>query len=1363
MAPRRKREPFGLAPIKLKPFQSSAASPLAIGSSGFTLPKNWRDIDVSSDDGNDPFDVLKGAGKIGLDILSAGGRVVGGTIAEGKKDGFQLTDIAKGFTKIADDDYDPSDVLKSDSFLESLLVDVALDPLTYASLGLVGAGKAATLAGAKGAGKLAKGADKASKAAKAGKSIKEEGLFDRVRIDTEDAIRSEKELLSENKKALAKVEERYNKAPRNKDQRLKMRRQAQKKEDEAYELRASARGKQRSIDPSSQVPIRMRLDEIYDSISAARSEAIASSATAREVASRQIDDATSALRPGGNTAPDLEKRQLALQKEIAKKEAVRNKTKAGSVERGRLNDELYQLRAERAANSKALNAATNPKSIKRNAKKELEAEEALRAADDLIERASTDTVTGSKVFDLGNIARTSSAPVNATVKGTMQAARRSSDRYVKLTEEARELEKQIVSADDAARLTRESDEGFQAAEGLTQQAQDLRSLADTDTTKLKGDLDSATSAVDSSTERLRALEEQFNLLQNSSTVEEAAAIQQRLMNLVDKPAMRDLAPDIVQRKLMFAPMGIRLPGGLSEKIAIPLGRPYSKAERRAAFDERFPGLSKIRDQLGETFNPIYKISPLLADLERGRSNMARADADRFIGKAQDYRNIISAEERSRINRLLVEADEVGLDLATKDSRIAALNAKDVAEARRRVEEARALSDDTPVDAAREALETAPVGSRTKAQDTLNESRRAQRLADEAGRLLAEAEEASALRATLLEQFDDLSDNAKEAIEFVLQTYRRDAEIDFALGFIKNIKEGYSARLRPLKGDAQQVMRVNDAAIYQEKGFTKARKGGAPEEEIDFLEAFALRQIQAAQMRQGYGMVNSLSNEVGRIFKSEADATAAGYIRPEKGKAAEWLGDNVYIPREVADSLDRIHEVWSSPRAINSFTRKWGILNGMFKNVAYTINPGHFLIDSIGDTWNMWLARVPIFDPRYMSSSLRIAKDIENYERAVLRGQVPSKKTVRIGRTDVDLQDLVTMLDAKGLRNRGRSAGRSGVFDNEAGEWFARDPRFFGKLNPRRVARGTSGLMQKGGNLRDNTFRSYGMIAQLQKNLDDGMEYSLALNSAGNTVRFSTFDYNDLTSTEKRIFRNVMPFYTWTRKNIPYQLNRLMAVPGRVTLPFKAQEASFNQEGAPDLSLMQPFTRDTNFLLPGGIAGLLPGMDEASVFMNPMIPSMDLGRFQTYRIDGEEGPIPGLDITEPIGMLSPYIKAIPELGMNREFFSGREIGSAPSYIFRTFLGQPGGQVVKQLSPDTPGYETVEVGPTEMRLNQILGLTGQFAGFRGYALEEGPASAARAARLQAIQMRKSAKEDARREAGNLFSLPLIGVDVPNPFYY
>ena len=55
----------------------------------------------------------------------------------------------------------------------------------------------------------------------------------------------------------------------------------------------------------------------------------------------------------------------------------------------------------------------------------------------------------------------------------------------------------------------------------------------------------------------------------------------------------------------------------------------------------------------------------------------------------------------------------------------------------------------------------------------------------------------------------------------------------------------------------------------------------------------------------------------------------------------------------------------------------------------------------------------------------------------------------------------------------------------------------------------------------------------------------SVDDASMDVKAALFDYSELTNFEKRFMRNVIPFYTWTRKNIPLQLANVLERPGRI--------------------------------------------------------------------------------------------------------------------------------------------------------------------------------------------------------------------------
>ena len=76
-------------------------------------------------------------------------------------------------------------------------------------------------------------------------------------------------------------------------------------------------------------------------------------------------------------------------------------------------------------------------------------------------------------------------------------------------------------------------------------------------------------------------------------------------------------------------------------------------------------------------------------------------------------------------------------------------------------------------------------------------------------------------------------------------------------------------------------------------------------------------------------------------------------------------------------------------------------------------------------------------------------------------------------------------------------------------------------------------------------------------------------TAAQSMKRFLFDYNDLSEVEQRVFRRVLPFWTWSRKNMQLQLEILAQRPGVLTSQLKV----FNEgERGPDAELLPNFMR-----------------------------------------------------------------------------------------------------------------------------------------------------------------------------------------------
>jgi hypothetical protein len=162
-----------------------------------------------------------------------------------------------------------------------------------------------------------------------------------------------------------------------------------------------------------------------------------------------------------------------------------------------------------------------------------------------------------------------------------------------------------------------------------------------------------------------------------------------------------------------------------------------------------------------------------------------------------------------------------------------------------------------------------------------------------------------------------------------------------------------------------------------------------------------------------------------------------------------------------------------------------------------------------------------------------------------------------------------------------------------------------------------------------------------KNLDTAMNFSMMLH----------FDYSDLSQGERWV-RRLVPFYVWTRRNIPLQMRMIALAPDQMGKLFKANaniEKAFGtdeQDKWLDQFLPDYITDSGGFLLKYKFGG-------NHLALWPRLPMQDLEKsFRTYDVFGVPFPfVPSR--REMISQLGPTVKSPIELLTNRNFEMGYE--------------------------------------------------------------------------------------------------------------
>jgi hypothetical protein len=180
----------------------------------------------------------------------------------------------------------------------------------------------------------------------------------------------------------------------------------------------------------------------------------------------------------------------------------------------------------------------------------------------------------------------------------------------------------------------------------------------------------------------------------------------------------------------------------------------------------------------------------------------------------------------------------------------------------------------------------------------------------------------------------------------------------------------------------------------------------------------------------------------------------------------------------------------------------------------------------------------------------------------------------------------------------------------------------------------------------STIEDYVRLANYLGNVRQGM----ASGKAGQLTRAIHFDYQDLTPAEQSVMKAAVPFYTYMRKNLPYQLNMALTEPGKV-LPL------LHGIGATDPNA--PWTPE--YLASGAAIPLGPEQGGTQRFLAkfglPIEEMAERFKFKNYELPtGGQATLPSLGGTALsfLGSTNPLLKGPLEYATDTQFHTGRRL-------------------------------------------------------------------------------------------------------------
>ena len=380
------------------------------------------------------------------------------------------------------------------------------------------------------------------------------------------------------------------------------------------------------------------------------------------------------------------------------------------------------------------------------------------------------------------------------------------------------------------------------------------------------------------------------------------------------------------------------------------------------------------------------------------------------------------------------------------------------------------------------------------------------------------------------------------------------------------------------------------------------------------------EFNAANAIAGRGFLNKAA-ELG----VRADAAPANYVT-----VPEIPG--VKFAPEVAQRLNRSYQTLTNTEEISKFLKVYDGAQNWWKMWSLGARPAYHTKNTIGNLWNNYLAGVNTPKPYADAAAFQVKLAKNN-----MNGSIAGYKT----------DELYEAMATRGIFGEGQYSGDITRTIEDVLKGGSSNPFTLSTKNP----------ILRGGFKVGQTIEDNARIALFIDSLNKGKNFD----EAASQVRKYLFDYGDLSPFERSTLKRLMPFYTWSRKNLPLQLEALVRHPDKVNKLNLARENIQFETDVPDIEDVPDYIRSAmpiygaeKFLGEPAV----PGTAKAITLQN-LIPFSDLTTFTKFLDTETAAPMTergklSSTISTALGGVSPLLKAPVEYMSNYDFFRRKNI-------------------------------------------------------------------------------------------------------------
>ena len=374
-------------------------------------------------------------------------------------------------------------------------------------------------------------------------------------------------------------------------------------------------------------------------------------------------------------------------------------------------------------------------------------------------------------------------------------------------------------------------------------------------------------------------------------------------------------------------------------------------------------------------------------------------------------------------------------------------------------------------------------------------------------------------------------------------------------------------------------------------------------ETDAFKSLAYRYSESIKAIDTYDFLKRVESKYGiKALPGETSRFVDGmkYIE-SKNKLLE----GTLLPEAIARNVDDTLNVLTGDKATKAFLKGYDNLLNFWKGSVTGWFPAFHTRNFIGGAFNNWLAGL---NPKYYAMSVELQKDLKKGGNKIWISSAGESFTSN---------QLIKIIKETGAINQ------PGMIDVMKNVEDIVSPSVFKKLGnaPKNVMEAVEN------NLRIPLFMDRFL----------GRGYSAA-DSAKDVFKFH-FDYTPegLTNFERNWMRRIIPFYTWTRNNIPLQIEQMVKQPGKYAVFPKLQDDIGGKIGEEEFQDLPEWMKEMLVIRVGEQGG-------NALWLQLNLPLEDISNL----------PVDSKGVKNLVSMMSPILKLPLELVTNKNLFFGTDI-------------------------------------------------------------------------------------------------------------